>query len=103
MTLTARLVWRIRSTREMVDTSEVSLSSDSQLFDRPGKAMRTNCGSTTLVKVVRRDRPRAAAASNWPLGTVLKAPNQIWLENAANTRLKANIAATKGLIATSAS
>ncbi|MNV95329.1 hypothetical protein D3C71_1902090 [compost metagenome] len=56
-----------------------------------------------MVKVVRRDRPRAAAASNWPLGTVLKAPSQIWLENAANTRLKAIIAATKGLIATSAS
>ncbi|MCY1183419.1 hypothetical protein D9M73_240380 [compost metagenome] len=64
VTLTARLVWRIRSTKEMVDTKEVSLSSDNQLFDRPGKAMRVNCGSITLVKVVRRDRPRAAAASN---------------------------------------
>ena len=87
----------------MVDTSEVSLSSDNQLFDRPGRAMRASCGSTTLRKVVNLLRPRAEAASNWPLGMVLNAPSQISLEKAANTRLKATIAATKVLIVTWAS
>lgn len=42
VTLTARLVWRIRSTSEMVDTREVSLSNDNQLFESPGKAMRVS-------------------------------------------------------------
>ncbi|MNN33217.1 hypothetical protein D3C81_1469650 [compost metagenome] len=87
----------------MVDTSEVSLSSDSQLFDRPGRAMRTSCGKTTLRKVVALLRPSAAEASYWPLATVLNAASQISLENAANTRLKAIIAARKVLISTSPS
>ena len=60
--------------------------------------MRASCGSTTLRNVVNGERPSAEAASNWPLGMVLNAPNQISLENAANTRLKAIIAATKVLI-----
>ncbi|MNH15824.1 hypothetical protein D3C79_754470 [compost metagenome] len=98
VTLTARLVWRIRSTSEMVDTSDVSLSSDSQLFDRPGRAMRVSCGSTTLKKPVRLLRPSAEHASSWPLGKVLNAASQISLENAANTRLNAIIAARKVLI-----
>lgn len=101
VTLTARLVWRIRSTREMVDTSEVSLSSDNQLLDRPGRAMRVNCGNTTLKNPVRLLRPSAEQASSWPLGKVLKAASQISLEKAANTRLKAIIAARKVLISTS--
>lgn len=101
VTLTARLVWRIRSISEMVETSEVSFNKLSQLFDRPGRAMRASCGSTTLKNPVRRPRPSAEQASSWPLGRVLKAISQISLENAANTRLKAIIAARKVLISTS--
>ncbi|MNR68294.1 hypothetical protein D3C85_1927680 [compost metagenome] len=48
-------------------------------------------------------RPSAADASYWPLATVLNAASQISLENAANTRLKAIIAARKVLISTSPS
>lgn len=103
VTLTARLVWRIRSTSEMVDTSEVSLSNDSQLLDKPGRAMRVNCGSSTLKNPVRLLSPKAEQASHWPLGKVLKAASQISLENAANTRLNAIMAATKVLIRNSPS
>ena len=84
-----------RSDSATTEASAVSLITETQFEAWGGMTMRIACGRITLRIVTQKPRPRAEAASNWPLGVASIPARTTSAVKAASTMVSAAAAAAK--------